>query len=240
MKNLVKYLSQDTSISWLIIAFFSLSVLTGCKPGTHSPERSSTGQLEAKAPSTTDKQQPAKPSGQHSLTRKVTFRGPDGVPRFSLQIKATGARFTTPSGKTIANLIGETEGAIKLTDENNKTVGYISQDNEGWQIESAKRSKVLFTFRQTEDGNAVLTRNNGSVLYTLEAIEGGYQVIEEKPQYSVDTRKGGGQLKTEEGEVVIATDSAIAPAALASFGFAKLTLVQRAGLAHALMTETFR
>jgi hypothetical protein len=180
-----------------------------------------------------------RPLSQGSQSRKITFREANGRPQFSLQFKPTGGKLIDHSGKVIANLILESDGAIKLTDAGNQTVGYIVQSNDTWQVQSPKRAKPLFVFRREADGSATLARNDGSAVYELKTDNGGYQVESDKrDRYTVTTTKGIGQLQSETGQTVIATDSAILPVALASFGFDKLTEAQQAGLAYALSTES--
>lgn len=209
----------------LTFLFFS-PLLSSCQPQTYQ-RALPTEQIKHR------------PLSQGSQSRKITFREADGRPQFSLQFKPTGGKLIDRSDKVIANLILESDGAIKLTDASNQTVGYVVQSNDTWQIQSPKRAKPLFVFRHEADGKAVLARNDGSAVYELKAHNGGYQVESDKrDRYTVTTSKGIGQLQSETGQTMIATDSAISPAALASFGFTKLTEAQQAGLAYALSTET--
>ncbi|MEL6778296.1 MAG: hypothetical protein AAFO06_13660 [Cyanobacteria bacterium J06597_16] len=240
------HLKQWLGLGIAAIALTTTPLLTSCGPKATKPI-SETNTLPNKPAQ--PKEARNKPSaGQGPLTqgpltptaaRKVTFRQPNGAPEFSLQFKATGGKLTDRSGKVIANLILESDGAIRLTDASNKTVGYISELNGVWQIESSQRSKALFTFSREANGDAMLKRNNGSAVYTLKAIDsGGYAVSSDKGGgYTVSARKGNGLLQTGEGERILVSEGAIAPAALASFGFNKLSQAQRAGLAYALATE---
>lgn len=224
------------------IALLLTSTLTSCKPKNTTISETSTLPPKAEQPQKQSGKPAEKPSAMlnpSTAARKITFRQPDGTPEFSLQFKATGAKLIDRSGKVMANLILQSDGVIQLTDANNKTVGYVSQTEGTWQVESPNRAKVLFTFRETSDGNATLVRNDGSAVYELQATDSGYTVESGKGnRYTVSAIKGNGQLQTGDGEVIMATDGAIAPAALASFGFAKLTPAQQAGLAYALSTES--
>ncbi|MGC1305953.1 MAG: hypothetical protein WA885_01900 [Phormidesmis sp.] len=206
--------------------------ISGCQPETNLSETSTLP--TEKSPAKGAKS----PIQQSAATRKVTFRQPGGAPQFSLQFKPTGGKLVDESGKAIANLILQSDGAIRLTDTNNQTVGYIVRGNT-WQIESPKRTKTLFTFVQDGSGNATLLRGDGSVVYQLNAKGNGYVVEADKTdRYTVNASKGTGQLQTTAGETLLISDSAIAPIALASFGFTKLTQAQQAGLAYALSAET--
>lgn len=180
-------------------------------------------------------------------TQKITFRQPGGMPEFSLQFKSTGGKLLDADGKVIANLILESDGSIKLTDEMNNPVGYVVRTEDSLQIESPKRTKILFSYVQASNGNAVLTRSNGSTVYQLKATDTGYEVESDKAVlYTVLTSKGSGQLQTSDGQTVIMSDPPqeglrhreILPSAIAIFGFEKLTQPQQAGLAYALSTES--
>ena len=225
-----------SQVGWLIgVVAIALTTLTSCQTD-RSLSRETT---LTPAPTASASQPPASAPKQSRQSRKITFRQPDGRPQFSLQFKSTGGKLTDSAGKVIANLILQSGGAVRLTDASNQTVGYIVQTGDAWEIQGPKQTKPLFTFRREANGNAALLRNDGSVVYQLTATDSGYTVTADKTaQYTVDTHKGNGQIQTDEGQTVVATDSAIAPAALASFGFAKLTPTQQAGLAYALASET--
>lgn len=235
-------MTRKIGIGLFAIALLLTPTLTSC-----NPDKSTTISETNTLPADTERpsKQSGKPSGKPSAalnpsiaTRKITFRQPDGTPEFALQFKATGAKLIDRSGQVMANLILQSDGAIQLTDANNKTVGYVSQADGTWQVESPNRTKALFTFRETSEGDATLVRNDGSAMYELKATESGYTVTSGKGnRYTVSASKGNGQMQTGEGDVMMATDGAIAPAALASFGFAKLTPAQQAGLAYALSQQ---
>ncbi|WP_121970897.1 hypothetical protein [Leptolyngbya sp. BC1307] len=232
LRGFVPRRATSSQVGWMMgVVAIALTTLTSCQ-SVSSLSRETT---LTPAPTNSASQQPASSPKQSSQSRKITFRQPDGRPQFSLQFKSTGGKLTDPAGKVIANLILESDGAVRLTDASNQTVGYVVQTGDTWEIQGPKQTKPLFTFRQEANGNATLLRNDGSPVYQLTATDSGYTVTADKTaQYTVDTHKGNGQIQTDEGQTVIATDSAIAPAALASFGFAKLTPAQQAGLAYAL------
>ncbi len=244
---------RQAAVSWakvwtglLAIALTLSPLLASCQPKASNTELSETNTLPSQNPKNEQPKHTAnKPSSQDHFSnnnagaRKITFRQSNGTTEFSLLFKATGGKLIDQSGKVVTNLILESDGAIRLTDANNKTVGYISPIDDTWQVESPKRTKTLFTFQQEANGNATLVRNDGSTLYALEASDGGYIVeVGKGNRYTVNISKGNGQLQTDEGDMIMATDGAIAPAALASFGFAKLTQAQQAGLAYALSSDT--
>lgn len=212
-------------------------LLAGCQPSSPS-SLSESGEISSVASPSKVEAPLSQDAGKGAIAQKITFRKTDGTPEFSLQFKSTGGKLLDPSGSVIANLILESDGAIRLTDTSNATVGYVVRDGDALSVESPKRTKTLFSFERQNDGNATLTRNDGSVVYQLTATEGGYTVKSDKAMlYTALSRKGSGQLQTGEGQTVIATDKAIVPAAIASFGFNKLTQAQQAGLAYALSTE---
>ena len=170
--------------------------------------------------------------------KTITFRHHDRTTEFSLHFKSTGGKLLDHSRAVITNLILQDDGAIKLTDSNQNIVGYISRANDSVHIEDPKRAKTLFLFSTAEDGIALLTRSDGSTVYILESTDTGYTVTSDKDVlYAVQVQKGKGQLQTTDGQAVIRTDSEITPAALAVFGFDKLTKAQQAGLAYALSTQ---
>ncbi len=201
-----------------------------------TPSSALDAEAETKEPATKEPREGTTPSFQSGLpSHKIIFREADGTPEFSLQFKPTGGKLIDRSGKVITSLIIKGDGSIQLNDINNKTVGYIARRENAWHIENPKRSKTLFTFRREDNGNATLSRAGGSAIYDLKATEDGYTVAAGKAEpYTVSSRKGTGHLQTSEGETIIATDSAIEPVALASFGFTQLTQAQQAGLAYAL------
>ena len=226
------------------VVIIMLTTLAACQPNSQTAEDNSLPATQTNAPSENalSENQPSsqsdlsKPSNQ---SQQITFRQPDGSAQFSLQFKSTGGKLTDAKGKVIANLILESDGEIKLTDASNQTVGYVVRTDDAWEIQGPKQTKPLFTFRRETNGDAILLRSDGSPVYQLKATDSGYTVVSGKAtEYTVTTHKGTGQLQTEDGQTVIAADSAIAPAALASFGFAKLTQAQQAGLAYALSNDS--
>lgn len=232
------------SAAALSVSLSALVLLTSCQPKANNPNAaplSETGQISDSVNSSSgkpSKNETAKPSHSVANAQKITFRHPDGTPEFSLQFKSTGGKLLDSSGKVITNLILQSDGAIRLTDENSNIVGYVSRVDNSLQIEGPKRTKTLFSFSTETDGSALLTRSNGSTVYQLDTTETGYIVASDKAAlYAVQTQKGAGQMQTTDGQVVIGTDSAIAPSALAIFGFEKLTKAQQAGLAYAISTQ---
>ncbi|MGC1216926.1 MAG: hypothetical protein WA883_05590 [Phormidesmis sp.] len=170
-------------------------------------------------------------------SQKITFRHADGTPEFSLLFKSTGGKLLDSTGAVIANLILESDGTLRLTNASNAVTGYIVRTEDSILLEGPKRTKTLFSFTQDASGDASLIRSNGSTVYQLNATSTGYTVKSDKAAlYTVRMNKGIGHLQTSDGVTVVATDSNIAPAALASFGFTKLTQAQQAGLAYALST----
>ncbi len=222
---------------WLA-AIVAMSLLVGCQPRSSDRTLSKTGSIpsdSATAPSA-QTSQAKKPAGIQS--QKVTFRHANGTPEYSLLFKATGGKLLDDSGNVIANLILESDGALRLTSASNATIGYVVRSEDSITVEGPKRTKTLFSFTQNSNGDAALTRSNGSVVYQLQATDTGYTVESDKAAlYTVHMSKGTGQLQTNDGEMVVVTDGNIAPAALASFGFTKLTQAQQAGLAYALSVD---
>lgn len=213
-------------------------LLSACNPSSAPDTISETGEI---SPSI---EQPKSQTSQSTDTdtnvrpQKITFRQPGGGTEFSLQFKSSGGKLLDPSGKVIANLILESDGSLKLTDAMNNTVGYVTRNDGTLRVEGPKRTKTLFSYSNEANGDALLTRNNGSTVYRLRATDAGYIVESDKSAlYTVLANKGRGQLQTSNGETVMMTDSEILPAAIAIFGFEKLTQAQQAGLAYALSTE---
>ena len=224
-----------------LVALATMPLVMSCQPQVNAEATSGTVSETGSIAGSQSKDEPAKPSGSVGGVRsqKITFRTPNGTPEFSLQFKSSGGKLLDASGNVIANLILQCDGAVKLTDANNNVVGYVNQTEDAVLIESPKRSKTLFSFVQQSDGNALLTRNNGSTVYQLTATDDGYSVDSGKAAlYAVQAKKGSGQLQTTNGQTVMAADGEITPAALAAFGFEKLSQAQQAGLAYALSIES--
>ncbi len=244
---LSKLIQSDLIRRFLLGVIVVMPLLASCQPHSSDRSLSETGSMTPNAaPSTqatptqappTQTSKAENPAGTRS--QKVVFRHTDGTPEFSLLFKSTGGKLLDGTGKVIANLILESDGTLRLTNASNAVTGYIVRTEEGGiLVEGPKRTKTLFSFAQDSNGDATLSRSNGSTVYQLNATDTGYIVESDKAAlYTVRINKGTGQLQTSDGVMVVATDSSIAPAALASFGFTKLTQAQQAGLAYALSMD---
>jgi len=227
------------------VALSSSQLLVSCQPQSSDRTLSETGRItsntapSAQTPATGPSTQISKADKTVSTqSQKITFRHTDGTPEFSLLFKSTGGKLLDSTGEVIANLILESDGALRLTNASNAVTGYIVRTEDGILLEGPKRTKTLFSFTQDASGDASLTRSNGSTVYQLNATSTGYTVKSDKAAlYTVRMNKGIGHLQTSDGVMIVATDSNIAPAALASFGFTKLTQAQQAGLAYVLSMD---
>ncbi len=214
-------------------------LISACQPETQRVKESTLRaepSSESLSEQSSERQEETRASLRAGLpSHKIVFRQADGTPKFSIQFKPTGGKLIDRKGNVSANFVLKGDRTIQLTSSRNEIMGYVVRTQDTWTIENPKRTKALFTFRREPDGSAALLQGDGAALHELKATSEGYVVASGKSeQYVVSTQKGTVQLQTNDGTTVVATDSAIEPIALASFGFTQLTQAQQAGLAYAL------
>ncbi|MEL6938398.1 MAG: hypothetical protein AAFO84_04315 [Cyanobacteria bacterium J06598_1] len=100
---------------WVVVALMMVPLLMSCQPKSDTSTVSETGQIATESPAWPSTKLEGKESAPDSvrLSQKITFRQSNGVPEFSLQFKPTGGKLLDGAGKVIANLILESDGALR-------------------------------------------------------------------------------------------------------------------------------
>lgn len=166
----------------------------------------------------------------------LKFKQGDGAEAFSLKLKADGAKLVDPADAELARLTVDGSQKVKIKNAQDQTLGYVVKTGDHWKLENADQTQELFILRRQADGDYKLEDGQDAEIYRIKARDYGYEIETPDKQslYKVKVKDGKTSLRNAQDETVLSTKDAIAPIAVAPFGFDVLTPEQQAALAYAV------
>ena len=210
-------------------ALMVLLLLTSCTrgdapsvPTASTPSSTQTSPSPATAPTT--------------RTEQIEFKQEGGDEIFTLKLRPDGAKLVDASEVEIARLTVDANQKIKIKDANDQTLGYIVSRDGYWKVENADQTQELYILRRQDDGDYKLEDGADQQIYRIKVRDYGYEIETPTKEslYKVKLRDGKISLRNAQDETVLYTRAAIAPIAVACFGFDVLSPEQQAALAFAV------
>ncbi len=198
-------------------------------------------------------EQPAQPSNDEAPSTETTaqetgsdaqtagdqlkFKRDDGSEAFAIKFQPDGAKWVDGNDQELARFTVDENQKVKIKDPSDNVLGFVVIKDGYWKIENAEQTQELFILRRQDDGDYKLEDGSDTQIYRIKQRDYGYEIETPDKQslYKVKISEDGKvSLRNASDETVISTRAAIAPVAVASFGFDVLSPEQQAALAFAV------
>lgn len=221
-------------LAWILALAGTATVLVSCStPQTSTPETATSP--TATAPENPTSETLANTEPQAAL-EKIKFKQADGNEAFSLKFKPDGAKLVDAADAEMARLTVDGAQKVKIKDASDQVLGYVVSSGDHWKLENADQTQELYILRRQSDGDYKLEDGQDTQIYRIKQRDYGYEIESPDDQslYKIKVKEGKTSLRNAQDDTVLSTKDAIAPIAMACFGFDVLTPEQQAALALAM------
>ena len=176
-------------------------------------------------------------SDAQTAVEQLKFKRDDGSEAFSIKFQPDGAKWVDGNDQEIARFTVDENQKVKIKDPSDNVLGFVVIQDGYWKIENAEQTQELFILRRQDDGDYKLEDDSDTQIYRIKQRDYGYEIETPDKQslYKVKISEDGKvSLRDANDKTVVSTRAAIAPVAVASFGFDVLSPEQQAALAFAV------